>query len=32
MTETVTQQNEETVTKQKSPLRIEQGRRLVEHN
>ena len=31
-TETVTQQNQETVTKQKNPLRIEQGRRLVEYN
>ena len=30
-TEPVTQQ-QETVTKQKNPLRIEQGRRLVEHN
>ena len=30
--ETVTQQNQETVTKQKNPLRIEQGRRLVEYN
>ena len=30
-TETVTQQ-QETVTKQKNPLRIEQGKRLVEHN
>ena len=30
--ETVTQQNQETVTKQKSPLRIEQGRKLVEYN
>ena len=28
---TVTQQNQETVTKQ-NPLRIEQGRKLVEHN
>ena len=27
--ETVTQQNEETVTRQKNPLRIEQGRKLV---
>ena len=32
MTETVTQQNQETVTKQKNPLRIEQGRKLVEYN
>ena len=30
--ETVTQQNQETVTKQKNPLRIEQGRRLVGYN
>ena len=30
-TETVTQQ-QETVTKQKNPLRIEQGKKLVEHN
>ena len=30
--ETVTQQNQETVTKQKDPLRIEQGRKLVEYN
>ena len=30
--ETVTQQNQETVTKQKSPLRIEQGQNLVEYN
>ena len=30
--ETVTQQNEETVTKQKNPLRVEQGRKLVEYN
>ena len=26
------QQNQETVAKQKNPLRVEQGRRLVEHN
>ena len=32
MTETVTQQNQETVTKQKNPLRIEQGMKLVEYN
>ena len=32
MTEPVTLQNEETVTKQKNPLRIEQGRKLVEYN
>ena len=30
--ETVTQQNQETVTKQKNPLRVEQGRKLVEYN
>ena len=30
--ETVTQQNQETVTKQKNPLRIDQGRKLVEYN
>ena len=30
--ETVTQQNQETVTKQLNPLRFEQRRRLVEHN
>ena len=30
--ETVTHQNQETVTKQKNPLRIEQGRKLVEYN
>ena len=30
--ETVTQQNQETVTKQKNPLRIKQGRKLVEYN
>ena len=30
--ETVTQQNQEAVTKQKNPLRIEQGRKLVEYN
>ena len=28
----MTQQNRETVTKQKNPLRIEQGRKLVEYN
>ena len=32
MTEPVTQQNQETVTKQKNPLRVEQGRKLVEYN
>ena len=31
ITEPVTQQ-QETVTKQKNPLRIEQGRKLVDHN
>ena len=30
--ETVTQQNQETVTKQKNPLRTEQGKKLVEYN
>ena len=28
----MTQQNQETVMKQKNPLRIEQGKRLVEYN
>ena len=28
----MTQQNQETVTKQKNPLRVEQGRKLVEYN
>ena len=28
----MTQQNQETVTKQKNPLRIEQGRKLAEYN
>ena len=28
----MTQQHQETVTKQKNPLRIEQGRKLVEYN
>ena len=32
ITEPVTQQNQETVTKQKNPLRIEQGKKLVEYN
>ena len=31
-TETVAQQNQETVMKQKKPLRIEQGKKLVEYN
>ena len=30
--ETVIQQNQQTVTKQKNPLRIEQGKKLVEYN
>ena len=28
----MTQQNQETVTKQKNPLRIDQGKKLVEYN
>ena len=32
ITEPVIQQNQETVTKQKNPLRIEQGKKLVEYN
>ena len=32
MTETVTQQNQETITKQKNPVRIEQGRKLIKYN
>ena len=28
----MTQQSQETVTKQKNPLRVEQGRKLVEYN
>ena len=31
-TETVNQQKQETITKQKNPLRVEQGIRLVEYN
>ena len=31
-TETVNRQKQETITKQKNPLRIEQGKRLVEYN
>ena len=31
-TETVNQQKQKTVTKQKNPLRIEQGKKLVEYN
>ena len=30
--ETVTQQNQETVVKEKNPLRTEQGKKLVEYN
>ena len=32
MTEPVTHQNQETVTRQKNPLRTEQGRKLVEYD
>ena len=32
ITEPVTQQNQETVTKQKNPQRIKQGKKLVEYN
>ena len=31
-TETVNQQKQETITKQKNSLRVEQGKRLVEFN
>ena len=31
-TETLNQQKQETITKQKNPLRVEQGKRLVEYN
>ena len=31
-TETVIQQNQETLMKQKNPLRTEQGKKLVEYN
>ena len=31
-TEIVNQQKQETITKQKNPLRVEQGKRLVEYN
>ena len=31
-TETVNQQKQETITKHKNPLRVEQGKRLVEYN
>ena len=31
-TETVNQQKQETITKQKNPPRVEQGKRLVEYN
>ena len=30
--ETVNQQKQETITKQKNPLRVEQGKRLVQYN
>ena len=30
-TETVNQQKQETITKQKNPLRVEQGKRLAEY-
>ena len=30
--ETVNQQKQETITQQKNPLRVEQGKRLVEYN
>ena len=32
ITETVNQQKQETITKQKNPLRIEQGKKLAEYN
>ena len=32
MRETVNQQKQETITKQKNPLRVEQGERLIEYN
>ena len=32
ITETVNQQKQETITKQKNPLRVEQEKRLVEFN
>ena len=31
-TETVNQQKQETITKQKNPVRVKQGKRLVEYN
>ena len=31
-TEIVNQQKQDTITKQKNPLRVEQGKRLVEYN
>ena len=31
-TKTVNQHKQETITKQKNPLRVEQGKRLVEYN
>ena len=31
-TETVNQKKQETITKQNNPLRVEQGKRLVEYN
>ena len=31
-TETVNQQKQVTITKQKNPLRVKQGKRLVEYN
>ena len=31
-TESVDQQKQESITKQKSPLRVEQGKRLAEYN
>ena len=30
--ETVNQQKQETITKQKNPLRVEQGKRLIEYD
>ena len=31
-TESVSQQKQETITKQKNPLRVEQGKRLLDYN
>ena len=31
-TEIMNQQKQETITKQKNPLKIEQGKRLADHN